>query len=125
MLTFGKNFQMEPAAKKYSIGVHAWISTADGHFLGRGRVLLLENIKAAGSISGAAKAMQMSYRQAWQMVEDMNRNAGTPLVEKILGGKGGGGAIITAKGDDAIRLFHRVEEEIKKLADEISGKIMF
>ncbi len=77
--------------KKYSIGVRIWLREEAGHFVGAGRVKLLEQIKLTGSITRASKAMEMSYRQAWQMVEDMNKHSSKPLVEKTLGGKGGGG----------------------------------
>lgn len=66
-----------------------WIDETNGPFLGIGRVWLLEHIGEMGSITNAAKEMKMSYRQAWQLVEDMNKQAQEPLVEKILGGKGG------------------------------------
>jgi molybdate transport system regulatory protein len=114
---------MRRAAKKYSIDVHIWIKEEKGHFLGKGRVQLLENIKSEGSITRGAKAMKMSYRQAWQMIEDMNKYANEPLVEKVLGGKGGGGAIVTEAGEKAIKLFYTMEEKIKKYSNELSKKL--
>jgi len=115
---------MKPASKKYSIGFRVWINEEQGHFVGLGRVRLLEHIKATGSITRGAKAMQMSYRQAWQMVEDMNNRSDTPLVEKILGGKGGGGAIVTPTGDKVIKLFYRLEKKVMKLSQELSETIV-
>jgi len=114
---------MKPASKKYSVGVHVWVAAEDGHFLGLGRVQLLEHIKNTGSITHAAKAMKMSYRQAWQMVEDMNEMANKPLVEKILGGKKGGGATVTKAGEKAIALFYEIEKDIFKLSNKLSMKI--
>lgn len=111
--------------KKYSVGFNVWIKEEQGHFLGKGRVELLENIQSTGSITKGAKAMKMSYRQAWQMVEDMNERADKPLVEKILGGKGGGGAIVTEAGQRAIKLYHKTEEKMKKHAAELSKKMSF
>ena len=93
--------------------------------MGAGRVRLLELIKSYGSITKAAKEMKMSYRQAWQMVQDMNEHAASPLVDKILGGKGGGGAIITPTGEKAIALFHRFEEKINSISQELSEQIDF
>ena len=114
---------MKPATKKYSVGVHVWLAAAEGHFLGLGRVQLLEHIKNTGSITQAAKAMKMSYRQAWQMVEDMNEMANKPLVEKALGGKKGGGATVTKAGEKAIALFYEIEKDVFKLAKKLSKKI--
>ena len=92
--------------------------------MGLGRVRLLENIKQTGSITGGAKAMKMSYRQAWQMVEDMNKRSDKPLVEKIMGGKGGGGAVITQAGENAIKLYYHVEQKVMKLSKELTEKII-
>ena len=60
--------------------------------LGPGKVDLLENIAAFGSISAAARGMDMSYKRAWDLVEEMNRLFPTPLVAAKTGGKKGGGA---------------------------------
>ena len=111
---------MKASSKKYSLGFRIWINEEEGHFMGLGRVRLLENIKKTGSITKGAKEMKMSYRQAWQMVEDMNKRADKPLVEKILGGKGGGGAMVTETGEKAIKLFYKLEEKIKKLSKKLS-----
>ena len=67
--------------------------------------------------------MKMSYRQAWQMVEDMNDASEKPLVEKILGGKGGGGAMVTEAGEKAIKLFYKLEEKVNKFSKELGAKI--
>jgi len=68
---------------------------------GPGKADLLENIAAAGSISKAAKAMDMSYSRAWQLVDAMNQSFRKPLVESTAGGKKGGGAVLTTLGKDA------------------------
>ena len=54
------------------------------------------------------------------MVEDMNSRSEKPLVEKILGGKGGGGAVLTETGEKAIKLFYRLDEKVMKLSNELS-----
>jgi molybdate transport system regulatory protein len=116
---------MRKKERTYNIGFHLWINEDNGHFIGKGRVELLEHIQKTGSITHAARAMKMSYRQAWQMVEDMNRRALSPVVEKMLGGKGGGGAIVTEMGQKAIKTFHNMEEKIRKYAEGLSEKIKF
>jgi len=82
-----------------------WIDGIEGTFLGYGRIVLLERIRAYGSISQAAKSMEMSYRHAWELVESMNRQAARPLVKAITGGRGGGGAQLTEEGERAVTLF--------------------
>ena len=110
---------------QYSVRVRVWIEEANGHFLGIGRVQLLENIEKTGSITNAAKKMKMSYRQAWQFVEDMNNQANDPLVEKLLGGAGGGGARLTDAGKKAIIIYYRLEKNTREFADKETAKIKF
>lgn len=82
-----------------------WVEGPEGTFLGYGRVVLLERVREHGSISAAARSMEMSYRHAWQLVDSMNRQGPAPLVEKATGGKGGGGARLTPAGERAIAAF--------------------
>ena len=93
---------------KYNIKGRMWIAKGEETFLGYGRIVLLERIKEYGSITRAAKSMNMSYRHAWELVESMNRQAGSPLVETATGGKGGGGAFITPMGEKAITTFWEI-----------------
>lgn len=90
-----------------------WVDGPEGTFLGYGRIVLLERIRELGSITRAAKSMEMSYRHAWELVDSMNRQAGNPLVESAAGGKGGGGARLTEAGERAIRLFWRLYEDFQ------------
>ncbi|WP_347050885.1 winged helix-turn-helix domain-containing protein [Flavobacterium olei] len=111
--------------KNYKIEVRVWIEETEGAFLGIGKIWLLENIRKTGSITHAAKEMKMAYRQAWQLVEEMNQRAEKPLVEKLLGGKGGGGAKITEAGENAIALFYEIESRIKDFAQKETQKLKF
>ena len=70
----------------------------DGRYLGHGKVRLLEMVEAHGSISSAARAMDMSYRRAWLLADEVNRMFTTPVLETQLGGKGGGHARLTEFG---------------------------
>ncbi len=90
---------------EYELMGRIWIEGRDGTFLGYGRVILLERIKEHGSISEAAKSMDMSYRHAWELVDSINRQAREPLIETATGGKGGGGARLTPAGERAVSAF--------------------
>jgi len=90
-----------------------WIDGPEGTFLGYGRIVLLERIREYGSISQAAKSMDMSYRHAWELVDSMNRQAPVPLVEAATGGKGGGGARLTDVGEKAINLFWKLHADFQ------------
>ena len=90
-----------------------WIDGPEGTFIGHGRVVLLERIRERGSITQAAKSMDMAYRHAWDLVDSMNRQAAEPFVEVATGGKGGGGARVTEAGERAIRLFWRFHKDLQ------------
>ena len=83
--------------------------------LGPGKVRLLELIAETGSISAAARQMEMSYRRAWLLIDELNEIFGKPVVETATGGAGGGGAKITPLGEAVIVAFRDVENETTKL----------
>ncbi|MCC6543809.1 MAG: LysR family transcriptional regulator [Nitrospirae bacterium] len=95
-----------------------WIEGKNGTFLGYGRVILLERIKEYGSISEAAKSMDMSYRHAWELVDSINKQARKPLIETATGGKGGGGAMLTAAGDRAVSVFRELHARFKSFLEK-------
>jgi molybdate transport system regulatory protein len=66
--------------------------------IGPGKIQLLENIQARGSISAAGRTMNMSYMRAWVLVNEINRICGRDAVERKKGGRSGGGAILTPFG---------------------------
>ena len=73
--------------------------------IGPGKAELIERIAETGSISAAARAMGMSYRRAWQLVEALNRDFREPVVATAIGGKRGGGAKVTDFGARLLREF--------------------
>lgn len=82
-----------------------YLQVGDIKAIGPGRVELLERINSTGSIRQAALQMQMSYRQAWENVDEMNSVFDEPLVTSVRGGKGGGKAEVTEKGLRVISQF--------------------
>ena len=79
--------------------------------IGPGKVRLLEEIGRAGSISGAGRALGMSYRRAWELVEALNTGLGEPVAETAAGGAGGGGARLTPLGEAVVRTYRAIEAE--------------
>lgn len=75
---------------------------APGVFLGPGKGELLERIAATGSISAAGRAMGMSYKRAWMLVETLNGYFRAPLVQAATGGRAGGGAQLTPLGEQVL-----------------------
>lgn len=100
-----------------------WVDGSEGTFLGYGRIVLLERIQEFGSITKAAKSMEMSYRHAWDLVDSMNQQAKSPLVESATGGKGGGGARVTEEGERMIALFWKFHEDFQKFLDYEEKKL--
>lgn len=89
-----------------------WIDKNSKHFLGSGRIELLENIEKFGSISKAAKAMQISYKTAWDYINEMNNISDEPIIITSVGGKSGGGAKLTAKGKELVHFFRNLEKHL-------------
>ncbi len=88
--------------------------------IGRGKIQLLSHIRETGSISAGGRAMDMSYRRAWLLVDEMNRLFRQPVVESQRGGKQGGGAVLTPFGEALIAHYHAMEEKAQAaLADDI------
>lgn len=79
--------------------------------MGPGKAELIERIAASGSISAAARAMGMSYRRAWQLVEALNAAYKAPVVTTAVGGERGGGARVTPYGRRLAARFRRMEEK--------------
>jgi len=77
--------------------------------IGPGKAELIERIGKTGSISGAARAMGMSYRRAWQLVEALNRDFREPVVTTAIGGTRGGGAQVTPFGRRVVAAFRAME----------------
>lgn len=93
---------------------HIWIQGSEGTFLGYGRVALLERIREYGSITKAAKSLEMSYRRAWMLIDSMNRQTPEPFVVTSAGGKRGGGTRVTEAGERAIDLFWKIHEDFQE-----------
>ena len=92
------------------------IDFGTGVRLGPGKVKLLECITDTGSISAAARAMDMSYRRAWLLVDELNGMFARPVVETAAGGAGGGGAKVTEFGLRIVGVFRQLETEADALA---------
>lgn len=79
--------------------------------LGRGKAQLMSLIRDTGSISAAGRAMDMSYRRAWLLVDEMNHMFKEPVVESQRGGKQGGGAALTAFGEELLARMQTLQQQ--------------
>ncbi|MDR6713316.1 molybdate transport system regulatory protein [Pseudomonas hunanensis] len=73
------------------------------------RIALLQHVAEQGSITRAAKAAGISYKAAWDAIDELNNLASEPLVERSTGGRGGGGARLSAEGERVLRLYQRLQ----------------
>lgn len=90
----------------------------DAIVIGPGKVALLEAIREAGSISGAARMLGMSYRRAWMLLDEMNGALVSPAVITATGGSRGGGATLTPVGERIIRHYQAIESRAEQAAAE-------
>lgn len=101
-------------SKKLMVYGGIWLGHEDQPLLGDERIALLDQIGKTGSITRAAKACGMSYKRAWDTVNEMNNLSGRPLVASVVGGKGGGGAQLTETARRLIEVYRQVREEHRK-----------
>ena len=79
--------------------------------IGPGKAALVSHIDQTGSISAAARAMGMSYRRAWQLVDALNESFSQPVILTEIGGRRGGGARVTKFGRELVQAYHRMEHK--------------
>lgn len=92
-----------------------WLEKDGKLFMGWGRATLLERIDQLGSISAAAKSMNLTYRNAWLWIEAMNRLAAVPLVKKSTGGTSGGYARLTEEGRRIVAEYKEKRARVREL----------
>jgi len=105
--------------KRIELGGSVWMTVGGESLGGSGRVQLLALVGEQGSITHAAKAMKMSYKAAWDAIDTMNNLAGEPLVERVAGGKGGGGTRLTPRGRQLVENFRRIEAEHQRFIAQL------
>ncbi|PTM10413.1 MAG: molybdenum transporter [Bacteroidetes bacterium] len=102
----------------YKIKSRIWIEADGNILLGEGRVNLLKAIDEEGSLSKAAKVLGMSYKKAWSLIDAVNKRAEKPVTTSSIGGKGGGGAELTAYGKSLIEAFETINENCWEFLDK-------
>jgi molybdate transport system regulatory protein len=83
--------------------------------LGPGKMALLEAIDRNGSISAAARVLGMAYPNAWKLVDNLNRHFKEPLVIRVMGGRRGGGASLSATGQAVLDIYRSMEAKARIL----------
>ena len=91
-----------------------WIEIGGERFFGPGPVQLLEYIEETGSINQAAKKMEMSYKKAWSIINNLNTSALRPLVLTATGGQKGGGSTISPEAKALITYYHDLHQRFRQ-----------
>lgn len=97
-----------------------WMTVGGENLGGPGRIALLARIAECGSITQAAKSVKMSYKAAWDAIDSMNNLAGEALVERVAGGKGGGGTRLTPRGQQLVANFEVIERAHRQYVEQLS-----
>lgn len=92
------------------------VDLAPGCSIGPGKISLLQAIESEGSLSLAARHIGMSYRRAWDLLDDLNQSFDQPLVTTAVGGLSGGGAQLTEQGRRLIAAFEALQRGVQPLA---------
>ena len=92
------------------------VDLGSGARIGPGKVAVLEEIARTGSISAAGRALRISYRRTWELVEELNSSIGTPVVSTAAGGSGGGGAFRTPAGKVVVERYRAIEVDTAQAA---------
>lgn len=98
-----------------------WLTSGNESVGGHGRIALLRAVAEHGSITQAAKAFGMSYKAAWTAINTMNELSGTPLVERLTGGRGGGSTRLTEQGRRLVERYEQIDavhQRFLKLLDQ-------
>jgi len=93
----------------YRLSIRIYLPS--GLRIGPGKISLLEAIETTGSISGAARLLKMSYKRAWDLLEELNRNFSAPVVATMQGGSHGGGAQLTQSGKQLVEHYRNLERD--------------
>ncbi len=94
-----------------------------GRAFGPGKADLLEGIATLGSIAAAGRALSMSYKRAWQLVDDLNQSFARPLVSASKGGGHGGGAELTPTGREVLDQYRAIERKSRRAAAAEVGRL--
>lgn len=94
-----------------------WLEVDGQAFLGDGRYRLLAAVQRNGSINAAARELAMSYRKIWAQLQAMEESAPFPILERRIGGKGGGASQLTEEIQELMEQFQSLRNQVNNEAD--------
>jgi molybdate transport system regulatory protein len=114
---------MKQNQTSFALAGNLWLHREEHKYLGGDRINLLEKIDELGSITKAAKAAGISYKNAWDTINCINNLADKPLVERLAGGKGGGGTSLTMEGKNVVIQFKTLQEEHRNFLINLENRL--
>lgn len=109
--------------KKLQLHARIWVEIEGLSWLGPGRIRLLKALNTEGSISAAARKLEMSYHKAWKLVDSMNAASHVALVARSAGGRSGGGTKLTEYGWQALQVFEHSQSKIQLLLADLEQEM--
>ncbi|SAK52574.1 ModE family transcriptional regulator [Caballeronia fortuita] len=107
-----------PADQPAEVRFRMRVTKGDIIAIGPGKISLLEAVRKHGSISAAARSLDMSYRRAWLLIDELNRSLKSPATISEQGGQSGGGCVLTPVGESIVRLYRDVESQAQAACAE-------
>ena len=105
------------------VGGKLWLESEGERFFGPGPLELLEKIEETGSISNAARAMNMSYKKAWELINHLNTQTNFPVVVPQAGGEKGGGSTLTAEAIELIEYYKALRKRFKTFLENETERL--
>lgn len=105
------------------VDLHIHISKSDSLLVNPERIMLMRLVLELGSMQKAAQRMGISYNKAWKIIEAMNIASGQPVIQKIRGGKGGGGAALTEYGYLILKEYDAIELMVNAFRQKLNTEI--
>lgn len=106
----------------FSLKYKLWLEINGKKVFGDGPCDILKRIKHLGSLRMAAAEINMSYSQAWQLMKNLEKIIGFPLLIKKVGGEFGGGSILTPEGEELVKQYEQFREEANKKLEQLFEK---
>ena len=104
--------------KNKNLRIRCWIDVDGKKFFGPGPAELFTHIEECGSISEAAKKMKMSYKKAWDLINNINTQGQKPFVKLQKGGEKGGGATLTATGTKVVAEYRLLTKKLNAIIEK-------
>jgi len=105
------------------VDLHIYIQFNNKPFINPQSLALLRKIIDTGSLNTAAKELDISYQNAWKMIDNMNKTAPKPIVMKQRGGTGGGGAVLSDYGLLLMKEYAYIELQVLKFTQQLNNEI--